>query len=1054
MIDADEALTYAELDCESHRVSKLLIDRLPSGRGDTPRIALHGPASVSYLVCLLAIWRAEASYLPLPVEQPPARRQGMCDDARPTVILALPEMLRLRALARTNPTSAARDEGHHDLDLDREAYVFFTSGSTGRPKGVPILHRALANRLRWMAEEHKLGPGDVLLQKASLGFDVSLVEMLGPLLSGAAVRILPRERSTQLDDLVDAIVEHGVTAAVFMPVQLQQLLEHPRAPQLPLRRVFTGGEAFGIELVRDFYRVLPQAALFSGYGPTEATISVTSWHARPNSTRVALGTPLPNIDLVVIADGGVPVLEEGVGELLLAGPCLTSGYVTRDTAKDTSFVGLPVDGGTMRFYRTGDIVRREGEHLYFVGRRDTQLKVRGVRIELEEIERVLRDGPGVADAAVAATSNAGEVHLVGFARPVPGTLLDLQSLRIWLSSRLPVEMLPRLRLVAELPLTPTGKLDRETLLNWARAPQARPGQTERGSSFSVKLAECWQQILGHEDFDDESDFFEIGGHSLNVVSLASLVRQKCGIEPGLASFFENSRFAGQAQFLSLLESENADSKLDALENLPNFAQFLVVQGALCGPLLAALGETASELFAARLGAVRTPKVDLQCIDLASAQAELEDLLLATAVDGTDTENLELRAFRVGDVHVLSVKYPACWNDTAVGYERKVSDDFGELALQHFPELKIAQERDPLFAERGTLAPAFATHSARRAVRRLIDTANRLSVGGNSTPRSREPCAFSGLERFHSQCLLSIIEGYARTIWGHQDHARLLGEHSILYSSTSSVPTLTHVAPDFRIQRENLSRYYGITFSRRELNQPLRDIAISLQSGLPVLLDFDFTHLPHRREYDGEPSYHAIVAVGLDARRHAMLAYEQTSGLIRIPWSEVEAYFSGRLPSGQKPGQIVCESEGRTEKLSSVTIDGALGRIIENLSSKAETLGLNGLELAIDEASARPPSLLFWFEGIWAFSHDLNGLVRYLDAAERDLARQIFAPEERAKMSSVQTGWHRVDTLFENARLTSDASLSALALREMRRLVTEQRQLVGVLEVVRRRVTSS
>jgi amino acid adenylation domain-containing protein len=503
-----ECVTYRDLVRQTDALAARLAVLGPG------RVALAIPRGPQLSVAALACLQAGRAFVPFGEDEPEERLAAMLRVAAPTTLVTTrPPAVRpgpLRDLPAVEvPVAGAGPAPRRPHDAAAEAYVLFTSGSTGTPKGVSVGHGALVNRLLWAQDVWSLGPGDTVLQKTPCTFDVALWELLWPLAAGARIWSLPPGAHRDPGEIVEAITRERVTLCHFVPSMLAEFVRWPGADACTgLRHVLCSGEPLPPPLVREFGGVL-RARLHNLYGPTEAAIDVTHWEVPPPleaCARMAIGRPVSNTTLYVV-DGGLRVVEAGeVGELCIAGVQLADGYVADGAQTAAAFRTLPEE--PVRVYRTGDLVRLQGEELEYVGRVDDQVKVRGVRVELGEVEHALAAHPGVRDASAVVADG----ELVAFV-VVEG---DPGDLRAEVRRRLPEAFVPsRVHAVAELPLTASGKRDRRRLRELAAELRERDAAAPPGDD----VAAAWRAALGPAA-RPEGGFLDLGGHSLGAARLA------------------------------------------------------------------------------------------------------------------------------------------------------------------------------------------------------------------------------------------------------------------------------------------------------------------------------------------------------------------------------------------------------------------------------------------------------------------------------------------------------------------------------------------------------
>ncbi|WP_158929678.1 non-ribosomal peptide synthetase [Acidisphaera sp. S103] len=527
-------ISYADLVSRARGVAAAL-RAAGIRRGDV--VGLKTDRCEALLPALLGTLLAGAAWCPLEPDQPPQRLAAMAGDARVRVTLCGPGVTGDGGLP-LDATVANVDDRFPALTGDDTAYVLFTSGSTGRPKGVAMPHGAIVNRLDWMQRAYPIGPGDVVLQKTPLGFDVCIWELFWPLLTGASVLVAPPGVQRDPDAMAAVMARHRVSVLHFVPSMLRGFLdtagiEHRCGDP---RLVFTSGEALTPDLVaawRDRFRT----RLHNLYGPTEAAVDVTAWDCGAAETdgTVPIGRPVDNV-VTRVLDGAMR--RRPAGDLWLGGVQLASGYVNAPAQTADAFRPDPFGPPGARLYRTGDRAawRADGALLYH-GRSDAQVKLRGVRIEIGEIEAALLSHPAVREAAVRLLDD----RLIAWV--APGLPADLDG---FLADRLPAVMRPS-RVIGQpsLPLTASGKLDRRTL-TLPDAGLATPS-LPRGALES-RIATLAAEVLGRRPGPLE-DLVALGLHSLGAVRLLNLLRRDLGAAPPLAALHGARTVAGLAAAL-------------------------------------------------------------------------------------------------------------------------------------------------------------------------------------------------------------------------------------------------------------------------------------------------------------------------------------------------------------------------------------------------------------------------------------------------------------------------------------------------------------------------
>lgn len=527
-------LSYAALDA---RTAALAAELRARGVGPGGIVAVALERSVELVVALLAVIRAGGAYLPLDPEHPDARIARILENARPVLALSardLPGALPVLRPGEWPSAGTAPARGAAPADA---AYVLYTSGSTGEPKGVVVGHRAIVNRLEWMRQHYGFGPADRILQKTPATFDVSVWEFFLPFLAGATLVVAPPGAHKDPAALAALLRDGRITTAHFVPSMLAAFLAEPASAGLRLERVFCSGEELTAEL-RDRFHARIEAGLHNLYGPTEAAVDVSYWPApaTDRSQPVPIGHPVWNTQLYVLDEAMRPVPPGVTGHLFLGGVQLAREYLGRPDLTGRAFIPNPFRPGE-RMYRTGDVARlRPDGAVVFLGRSDQQVKIRGQRIELGEVEAALASYAALRQARVIAREDkAGDKRLVAYVVPAEG--YDAAALRAHAAARLPDAMLPAAFVaLPALPVNSSGKLDRAAL----PAPDYATVQGRAPATGAERsVAALFGQVLRVEDVGAEDDFFALGGHSLLAVELMLRVREQFGWDPGLGALFEH-----------------------------------------------------------------------------------------------------------------------------------------------------------------------------------------------------------------------------------------------------------------------------------------------------------------------------------------------------------------------------------------------------------------------------------------------------------------------------------------------------------------------------------
>lgn len=545
------SVSYEELDHRSTALAGYLIKHHVKP-GD--KIGVYLNKGVPLVVSLLGILKAGACYVPLDPSYPQERLLYIARHASVSFIITDSKLA---------PRIAVDDDKKIDIStfnldsasnialpvVDDEAlcYIMYTSGSTGEPKGVMVRHRTVVNYLWWMQNAFGLAQHDVVLNQSTFSFDVSVWEIFWPLITGASCALIADESKYDPHQVIHFMQQHCVTVAQFVPTALRALVAVKKLQTCgELQHVFSGGEALDQKLVDDL------AAQFCGqihnlYGPTEATIFACHWLCKPgaDSTIVPIGTPLPHVRAYVLDEQLNPVLPGNAGELYLAGDTLAQGYINDPEQTRNSFVSerFAVDGPGL-MYKTGDIVRaRRDGVLEFLRRIDSQVKLRGHRVELNEIEAILRNHDKVENAAVILENDARSEtpELVVFYVAKENETVVEQALKEHLYKILPFYMIPSYFIEQNfIPALPNGKVDNAALRNIFK--QGLKRKTKEvvlpSSNIETEIIKIWEKVLSNKKISVHENFFEAGGNSLLMSKVHREIKKHLAIQVSIMDLFQ------------------------------------------------------------------------------------------------------------------------------------------------------------------------------------------------------------------------------------------------------------------------------------------------------------------------------------------------------------------------------------------------------------------------------------------------------------------------------------------------------------------------------------
>ena len=574
----DTALTYQELDAKSNQLARYLIEK---GVTSSSFVPLCVDRSIEMLVSILGILKTGASYVPIDPSFPPNRIAFILSDVNAKILLTQNRYSNL-LLESENPVEQFCLDSQNDLltsysssalntkiASDQLAYVIYTSGTTGKPKGVKNNHGALLNRLYWMKEELNITREDTLLQKTPYTFDVSVWELLLPLLTGCKLIIAKPDGHKDPIYLENLIEQEQVDIMHFVPSMLRVFLEDVNAEKCKsLRSVICSGEALPYAVVNNFIDKLSGVLLYNYYGPTEAAIDVTSIELTSqdlSNELITIGRPVANTEILILSESLELLPKGATGEICIGGVQLAEGYLNRPDLTSSKFIEHPFRLED-KLYLTGDLGRwlPDGT-IEYVGRKDHQVKIRGNRVELGEIETVLDQQEGVDQSVVVARKGGDDsMHLVAYL--VSSVEIDSSELESILLSKLPEYMVPRLYItLEEMPLNKNGKVDRKALPNPDETAHKLKEYVAPESQTELKLVEIWEDVIGAEKIGLLDNFFDLGGHSLKAISLIGKYYKQFNKKVSIKEIFANPVLN---QHIALLESSDEEKYIE----IPNIEE--------------------------------------------------------------------------------------------------------------------------------------------------------------------------------------------------------------------------------------------------------------------------------------------------------------------------------------------------------------------------------------------------------------------------------------------------------------------------------------------------
>jgi amino acid adenylation domain-containing protein len=582
-------LSYRELNAKANRLARYL---LTEGVGRETRVGVCLERGLDWVVAILAIWKAGGVYVPLDAAYPKERLGFMLEDAAAGALLTETSIqsdllpYKARAILVDLEWEAIDRQSDENLGLRNStedlAYIMYTSGSTGRPKGAMIEHGGMLNHLWAKVDDLGLSAQDVVAQNATASFDVSVWQIFSVLLVGGVVQIIGEEIARDGSQLLGEVHRVGATVLETVPTLLGTMVEHQRQygeRRLDLRRlrwVISNAEPLPVELCRQWGSLYPRVGLINAYGQTECSDDVNHLRIQPslNGFKYApLGRPLKNMRIYVLDEWGNPVPIGVAGELHVGGICVGRGYLGRPSLTAEKFTPDPFSHRPgARLYRTGDRVRLLPDGTFdFIARLDHQVKLRGLRIELPEIEATLNQHPDVLRSVVIIREDEpGDQRLVAYVVLKGRTDVNSGALKAFLQERLPQYMTPSaIEILDRMPLTANEKIDRAAL------PKPKDSQRDSDQEFLAPrnqleetLAEIWAELLHVERVGIDDNFFELGGHSLLATQVVAKIRKTLQVELPLRRLFEVPTIIALAKAVEEARSESRGAVSAPIERAP------------------------------------------------------------------------------------------------------------------------------------------------------------------------------------------------------------------------------------------------------------------------------------------------------------------------------------------------------------------------------------------------------------------------------------------------------------------------------------------------------
>ncbi|MFH7012920.1 amino acid adenylation domain-containing protein [Flavobacterium sp. FlaQc-52] len=545
-----EKISYAQLETYSTKLANCLSQKFNIKKGDFIGIELE--RNPWMIIAILGVLKAGAVYVPIDPAYPEARKKYIQEDSGCKLIVNTQIIDEFKNNVEQYAETPVATIAQEDL-----AYVIYTSGSTGNPKGVQITHESFVDYVLTFKNHFRLTAQDSVVQQASISFDTSIEEIF-PILSSGGTLFFHYEKG-DFDALFKLCEQHKITVLSTNPYALQYLNDTYDQYDLGIRTLISGGDTLQADHVSNLWDKL---AVFNTYGPTESTVCATYYQLTNKETVIPIGKPIVNRQVYIMESGATQLTPVGiVGELCISGKGIAAGYLNQPELTREKFVSNPFNSDLL-LYRTGDLgYWMPDGNIGFIGRKDQQIKIRGYRVELGEIEQALQEDKTVTTAVVLAKERAGEQVLVAY---VVGTNINIEALKNGLRTSLPDYMIPGFYVELEtIPLTSNGKINKQALLAIEDLGVKNNEYVAPGNDLESQMVLLWEEILGISKIGITTSFFDLGGHSLKVIRLINKL-EKLGYKLKVKDVFESPTILGiiaklqlsaSAQFTKIPEQE-------------------------------------------------------------------------------------------------------------------------------------------------------------------------------------------------------------------------------------------------------------------------------------------------------------------------------------------------------------------------------------------------------------------------------------------------------------------------------------------------------------------